>query len=82
MHAAQQRQIDLFSHVGGAYAQPSSGRLSNVELYRIVAGRAGVPAAQLDAKTPIGRAATLAMSVKLRRVLEVKLVLESHCGVA
>ena len=51
------RQIDLFEHVGGAYAQPASGRLSNTELYRIVAGRAGMPTAELDAKTPIGRAA-------------------------
>ena len=56
--AAPSRQLDLFAHVGGAYAQPASGRLSNAELYRIVAGRAGMPAEQVSAKSPIGRAAT------------------------
>ncbi len=56
--AAPFRQLDLFAHVGGAYAQPTSGRLSNAELYRIVAGRAGVPVEQVNAKSPIGRAAT------------------------
>jgi hypothetical protein len=55
--AAPFRQLDLFAHVGGAYAQPASGRLSNAELYRIVAGRAGVPVEQVNAKSPIGRAA-------------------------
>ena len=56
--AAPFRQLDLFAHVGDAYAQPTSGRLSNAELYRIVAGRAGVPVEQVNAKSPIGRAAT------------------------
>ena len=56
--AAPSRQLDLFAHVGCAYAQPASGRLSNAELYRIVAGRAGMPAEQVSAKSPIGRAAT------------------------
>jgi hypothetical protein len=51
-------QIDLFEHVGGAYAQPASGRLTNDELYRIAAGRAGVDVATLDVKSPIGQAGT------------------------
>ena len=50
------RQIELFEHVAGAYAQPSGGRLTNNELYRMAASRAGIDAALLDEKAPIGRA--------------------------
>ena len=48
------RQIDLFEHVAGAYGQPASGRLTNAELYRMVAGRAGVAEADLNQRVPIG----------------------------
>jgi DNA modification methylase len=48
------RQIDLFEHVGAAYAQPRSGRLTNSELYRIAAGRAEVSSEQLEKTVPIG----------------------------
>jgi DNA modification methylase len=48
------RQIDLFEHVAGAFAQPASGQLSNDDLYRMAAGRAGVDAATLHATTPVG----------------------------
>jgi len=47
-------QIDLFDHVGAAYAQHRSGRLTNAELYRIAAGRAGLSKNQLDETHPIG----------------------------
>lgn len=51
-------QIDLFDHVAGAYAQPESGRLTNDELYRIAAGRAGIGADALNATSPVGQAGT------------------------
>jgi len=47
-------QIDLFEHVAGAYTQPVSEKLTNEELYRIVAGRAGICPEILNAKSPIG----------------------------
>lgn len=53
-HKAQSRQIDLFEHVAGAYAQPACGRLTNDELYRMAAGRAGLEPAVLDERVPIG----------------------------
>lgn len=49
-------QIDLFEHVAGAYAQPKDGRLTNNELYRMAAGRAGVSTAVINEKSPIGEA--------------------------
>lgn len=49
------QQIDLFEHVAGAYGQPASGRLSNAELYRMVAGRACVAEEDLNKRVPIGR---------------------------
>lgn len=58
------RQIDLFEHVAGAYAQPKSGRLTNNELYRMAAGRAGMSPAALDEKSPIGRSGTERSVVK------------------
>lgn len=48
-------QIDLFEHVAGAYAQPTSGRLSNDDLYRMCTGRAGVNRANLEIKHSIGK---------------------------
>lgn len=50
------QQIDLFEHVAGAYGQPASGRLSNTELYRMVAGRACVAEEDLNKRVPIGQA--------------------------
>lgn len=55
MTQSKPQQLDLFEHVAGAYAQQSSGSLSNEDLYRISAGRAGLTAV-LDKKVPIGRA--------------------------
>ncbi|WP_321820815.1 MULTISPECIES: DNA methyltransferase [unclassified Burkholderia] len=59
-----ENQIDLFEHVGGAFAQPASGRLTNDELYRIAAGRAGVDAATLNETIPVGRAGVKRSVVK------------------
>ncbi len=56
--APNTNQLDLFEHVGGAYAQPASGRLTNDELYRIAAGRAAIDTATLEAKSPIGHDGT------------------------
>ena len=58
------RQIDLFEHVAAAYTQPSEGRLTNDELYRMAAGRAGMAQSLLDEKTPIGKAAAQCSVVK------------------
>lgn len=59
-------QIDLFEHVAGAFAQQVSGRLTNEELYRIVTGRAGVEAATLHARAPVGRAGDERSLIKRR----------------
>ena len=58
------KQIDLFEHVAEAYAQPRSGRLANEELYRMAAGRAGIPDEDMEAKQPIGRANTPRSPIK------------------
>ena len=58
------RQIDLFEHVAGAYAQPASGRLTNEELYRMAAGRAGMDTSVLNEKAPIGQAGAERSTVK------------------
>jgi hypothetical protein len=60
------RQIELFEHVAGAFAQPESGRLSTGELYRIVAGRAGVDKALLEAKSPVGKTGEQRSLIKRR----------------
>lgn len=52
------RQLDLFDHVGGAFAQPESGRLTMQELYRIAAGRAGISMADMSARSPVGEKKT------------------------
>lgn len=56
LNISSHRQIDLFEHVAGAYAQPESGRLTNEELYRIAAGRAGLGKDALNETMPIGKA--------------------------
>lgn len=48
-------QLDLFEHVGGAYAQVSGGRLSNEDLYRMALGRAMADRALLDVTEPVGK---------------------------
>lgn len=48
------RQLNLFDHVTAAYGQPRSGKLTNTELYRMVAGRAGISKEILNEKKPIG----------------------------
>lgn len=57
-------QLDLFEHVAGAYAQPVSGKLSNKEAYRIIAGRAGIPKEQLEEKIPVGSSGQLRSPAK------------------
>lgn len=49
-------QLDLFSHVAAAYAEAPDHTLDNGTLYGIVAERAGLLPAELDARVPIGRA--------------------------
>lgn len=58
------RQIDLFEHVAGAYAQPASGRLTNEDLYRMAAGRAGMSPSALNEKAPIGHSGTKRSVIK------------------
>ncbi|MBB5546554.1 site-specific DNA-methyltransferase [Paraburkholderia fungorum] len=53
-----ERQLDLFDHVGGAFAQPESGRLTMQELYRISAGRAGISMQEMNARSPVGEKKT------------------------
>jgi site-specific DNA-methyltransferase (cytosine-N4-specific) len=48
----------LFDHVAAAFAQPESGRLSMQELYRIAAGRAGIPIQEMNARVPVGEKQT------------------------
>ena len=47
-------QMDLFSEVLHAYAPANGGRLSNQDLYRSVAERAGIDPGQLDLREPVG----------------------------
>ncbi|MYM92355.1 hypothetical protein GTP90_00600 [Rugamonas sp. FT81W] len=61
---ASQRQLDLFHHVAAAYTQPSDGRLTNEEMYRIAAGRAGISKADLNATSPVGHAAVQRSTIK------------------
>lgn len=56
-------QASLFEHVSAAYAD--AGRpLANAELYQVVADRAGISAADLARKEPIGRDGALHSPVK------------------
>jgi hypothetical protein len=52
-------QLDLFSHVGAAYAEAPDGALDNKTLYRLVARRAGIDTENLDARAPIGIAGAM-----------------------
>lgn len=47
-------KLDTIEHVAGAFAQPESGRLTTEELYRVAAGRAGIPYSELQRKVPVG----------------------------
>lgn len=59
-------QIDLFEHIAGAFAQTENGRLTNADLYRMAAGRAGISKAALEATSPIGKAGEMRSPVKQR----------------
>lgn len=48
------RQIDLFSSVMHAYSAERGGRLSNADLYELVAENAGIPADEMNQRAPIG----------------------------
>ncbi|MDR8877281.1 DNA-methyltransferase [Burkholderia multivorans] len=48
-------QLDLFAHVATAYAEASNRELTNAELYPLVVSRAGLDAAVLDDRVPVGR---------------------------
>lgn len=50
-------QLDLFSSVLHAYAQPEAGQLTNSELYAQVAKHAGVDPDEASRKAPVGKAA-------------------------
>ena len=58
------RNLDLFEHVAGAYMQTHKGILSNEELYRIAAGRAGLPKEELNRVEPIGQDGKLRSTAK------------------
>lgn len=47
-------QADLFDHVVQSFMEAPDGRLSNGELYKAVADRAGLPDDTLRASTPVG----------------------------
>lgn len=57
-------QLDLFSHIAGAYASASDGELTNDALYRAVAGRAGIDIDAMNATVPIGKAGTQRSPIK------------------
>lgn len=48
-------QMNLFEHVGEAYAAARSHTLDNDSLYRAVARLAELPESELDTKVPVGR---------------------------
>lgn len=48
-------QLELFAHVAAAYSDSPNGRLSNAELYEVVADRAKVSATTRRETTPVGR---------------------------
>jgi site-specific DNA-methyltransferase (cytosine-N4-specific) len=48
-------QLELFAHVAAAYSDSPSGRLSNAELYEIVANRANVSSTARHETTPVGK---------------------------
>jgi site-specific DNA-methyltransferase (cytosine-N4-specific) len=59
-------QIELFEHVTDAFSQPRDGRLTNREVYRIAAGRAGISQTKLDAQSAIGKAGSMRREIKHR----------------
>lgn len=60
------KQIDLFDHVAGAYAQPESGPLRNAELYRMTVSRAQISKEHLNETLPIGKACSERSPIKQR----------------
>lgn len=59
-------QLDLFAHVAAAYADAPNGMLDNNTLYERVSQLAGIPAAKLDERVPIGAAGELHSPIKRR----------------
>ncbi len=57
-------QLDLFDHIAASYAEASDGTLNNAALYKKVAERAGIDRAAMDARIPIGAAASLRSPTK------------------
>lgn len=57
-------QLDLFDHITASYANASGGCLTNDELYKEVAERAGISRKDLDARQPIGKAGTMRSPLK------------------
>lgn len=57
-------QLDLFTHIGAAYAEAPGGALENATLYRLVAERAGMDPTHMNARSPIGIAGSLRSPVK------------------
>lgn len=57
-------QLDLFTHIAGAYASAQEGELTNQSLYRAVADRAGLTLKEMDATVPIGKAGTKRSPIK------------------
>lgn len=47
-------QLELFAHVSAAYADSSNGRLTNAELYEVVADKAGIPRSERTRRTRVG----------------------------
>ncbi len=54
----QPTQLDLFSSVLHAYAQPANGALTNSELYSLAAARAGISEEDATLRAPVGEAGT------------------------
>ncbi len=59
-------QIDLFDHVTDAFSQPHDERLTNRDVYRIAAGRAGISQAELDEPRAFGKAGSVRSEMKHR----------------
>lgn len=49
-------QLDLFTHISGAYASADEGTLTNESLYRAVADRTGMNMDTMNSTMPIGKA--------------------------
>lgn len=57
-------QLDLFTHIAGAYASSCDGQLTNTSLYQAVAERAGISESEMVLTVPIGKAAAKRSPIK------------------